>query len=115
MSHPRLLSKHPQADFKSGYGHGVADASDHCKDPRIPSIAYVWKSPNGFINQTDSFIDGYVTGFCKVAGVNASMDEDEADFDYNRGPSSAGWMIGFTIRSGGVDFHRDPKLQVTSK
>ena len=76
---------------------------------------YVWKSPNGFINQTDSWIDGYVTGFCKIAGPDTGMDEDEADFDCNKGPSSAGWMIGPTVRSGGIDFHRDPKLQVTNK
>ena len=81
----------------------------------MPCIAYVWKSPNGFINQTDAWIDGYVTGFCKIAGPDASMDENEADFDCNKGPSSAGWMIGTTVRSGGMDFHRDPKLQVTNK
>ena len=69
-----ILSKHPISDMLSGYDHGVADASDPCNDPQIPCIAYVWKSPNGFINQTSEFIDGYVLGFCKVAGVNASMD-----------------------------------------
>ena len=30
---------------------------------------------NGFINQTNDFIDGYVTGFCSIAGPDASMDE----------------------------------------
>ena len=43
------------------------------------------------------------------------MDEDEADIDCNKGPSSAGWMIGFTVRSGGVDFHRDPMLEKGAK
>ena len=38
-----IHSDRPQADFKSGYDHGIADASDPCKDPRIPCIAYVWK------------------------------------------------------------------------
>lgn len=56
-----IHSKHSQADFKSGYDHGVADASDPCNDPKIPCLAYVWKSHNGFINQTNDFIDGYVT------------------------------------------------------
>ena len=73
-------SDHPQADYKAGYEHGIADASDPCNDPRVPCLAYVWKSPNGFINQTDDFIDGYTTGFCKIAGSDASMDEPEADF-----------------------------------
>jgi len=64
MTYAQIIhSKHPHEDYQSGYEHGVADASDDCKDPRIPCIAYVWKSPNGFINQTNDFIDGYVTGF----------------------------------------------------
>ena len=75
-----IHSKHPQADFKSGYKLGIADASDPCKDPKIPCLAYVWKSSNGFINQTNDFIDGYITGFCKVAGPDASMDEPEELF-----------------------------------
>lgn len=64
---------------------------------------------NGFINQTKEFIDGYVIGFCSIAGPDSSVDEDEADFWCSDGPSSAGWMIGYTIRSG-MDFHRDPAL-----
>jgi hypothetical protein len=92
-----LLSKHPQADFKSGYDHGVADASEPCNNP------------------PPTWIDGYVTGFCKISGPDTGMDEDEADFDCNKGPSSAGWMIGFTVRSGGVDFHRDPMLEKGAK
>jgi hypothetical protein len=71
---------HPEADFKSGYDHGIADASDPCRVPRISCLAYIWKSSNGFINQTGDFIEGYVTGFCKIARVNALMDEPEADF-----------------------------------
>jgi hypothetical protein len=51
-----IHSDHPQADFKSGYDHGVADASVTCNDPRIPCMAYVWKSPNGFINQTNDLL-----------------------------------------------------------
>ena len=92
-----IHSKHPQADFKSGYKLGIADASDPCKDPKIPCLAYVWKSSNGFINQTNDFIDGYITGFCKVAGPDASMDEPEAAFWCKDGPKSADWMIGQTI------------------
>jgi hypothetical protein len=73
-----LKSKHPiVVDYLSGYYYGLSDANDDCKDPRIPCIAYVWKSPNGFINQTDAFIDGYVSGFCKIAGPDTGMDEDE--------------------------------------
>lgn len=88
-----IHSKHPQEDYQSGYGHGVADAQpcgSHC-------YAYVWQSPNGFINQTKEWIDGYVTGFCSISGPDTEMDEPEADFDCNKGPSSAGWMVGHTI------------------
>ena len=35
------------------------------------------------IRQTQ-WIDGYVTGFCKISGPNTSMDEHEADFDCNK-------------------------------
>ena len=92
-----IHSKHPAVDYLSGYYYGLSDANDPCNNPRIPCIAYVWKSPNGFINQTDDFIDGYVTGFCKIAGPDATMDEPEADFWCKDGPKSAGWMVGPTI------------------
>jgi hypothetical protein len=104
-----LLSKHPINDMLSGYKHGVSDAQATTKH------VYIWGPGHGFINQTDAFRDGYVLGFCRIAGVNASMDEDEADFYCSDGLDSAGWMVGPTIRSGGADFHRDPKLQVPSK
>lgn len=42
---------------------------------------------HGFINQTKEFTDGYVLGFCSVAGSEASMDEDEATFWCSDGPS----------------------------
>jgi hypothetical protein len=42
---------------------------------------------HGFINQTKEFTDGYVLGFCSVAGSDASMDEDEATFWCSDGPS----------------------------
>ena len=68
----------PQADFKSGYGHGIADASDRCNNNANITChgpAYVWEPDNGFINQTDDFIDGYVIRiFRKIAGPNSSMD-----------------------------------------
>ena len=95
-----IHSKHPQEGYQSGYDLGAADTSDPCNsDPRIEchGPAYVWKSPNGFINQTNDFIDGYVTGFCKIAGPHAMMDEPEADFWCKEGPKSAGWMVGHTI------------------
>ena len=85
----------------SGYDHGVSDAQPTTKH------VYIWGQGHGFINQTKEFIDGYVLGFCSVAGSDASMDEDEATFWCSDGPSSASWAIGYTIRSG-MDFHRDP-------
>ena len=92
-----LKSKHPVVDYLSGYYYGLSDANGDCKDPRIPCIAYVWKSPNGFINQTKEFIDICVLGFCSIAGPDASMDERGADFWCSDGPSPAGWMVGQTI------------------
>jgi hypothetical protein len=104
-----LLSKHPISDTLSGYEHGVSDAQPTTKH------VYIWSLGHGFINQTDAFIKGYVIGFCSVSGPGTSMDEDEAAFWCSDGPSSASWAIGYTVRSGGMDFHRDPKLQVTNK
>src|SRR6188472_3336999 len=83
-----LISKHPQADYQRGFKHGVQDAQPTTK------IVYIWSPGHGFINQTKSFIDGYVNGFCSVAGSDASMDEDEATFWCSEGQSSASWAIG---------------------
>jgi hypothetical protein len=53
-----LKSKHPVVDYLSGYYYGLGDANDDCKDPRIPCIAYIWKSPNGLsIKPTLSLMD----------------------------------------------------------
>ena len=65
-----IHSDHPQADFKSGYDHGIAHARDPCNNNANITChgpAYVWEPGNGFIDQTDDFIDGYIIGFCKIA------------------------------------------------
>lgn len=90
-------SEHPKVDYQLGFKWGVRDAQLKCGPHCNSTNVYIWHSPNGFINQTKEFIDGYVTGFCKITGPNSEMDEPEADFDCNKGPSSAGWMIGHTI------------------
>jgi hypothetical protein len=90
-------SEHPKVDYQSGFKWGVRDAQFKCSPHCNSTNVYIWHSPNGFINQTKEFIDGYVTGFCKIVGPDSGMDEPEADFDCNKGPSSAGWMIGQTI------------------
>ena len=92
-----IHSKHPQVDYQLGFKWGVRDAQFKCSPHCNSTNVYIWHSPNGFINQTNDFIDGYVTGFCKVVGPDSGMDEPEADFDCDKGPSSAGWMIGKTI------------------
>jgi hypothetical protein len=80
-------SKHPISDMLPGYDHGVDDAKDPC-EPECH--IYIWHSPNGFINQSKELIDGYVLGFCSIAGPDASMDEHEADFWCSDGSYSAG-------------------------
>jgi hypothetical protein len=85
-----VLSKHPQADYQSGLKWGIHDARDKHN-------TYLFRPGNGFINQTDSFIDGYVIGFCSIAGPNASVDEPEGDFFCSDGPKSAGWDVGHAI------------------
>ena len=83
-------SKHPQVDYQSGLKWGIHDAKDKHN-------TYLFQPGNGFINQTDSFINGYVIGYCSVVGPNVSFDEPEGDFDCNKGPDSAGWDVGHTI------------------
>ena len=85
-----IHSTHPQADYQSGLKWGIYDAKDNNK-------IYLLRPGNGFINQTDDFIDGYVIGYCSVVGPKSGMDQPEADFDCNKGPDSAGWMVGPTI------------------
>ena len=58
---------------------------------------YLFQPGQGFINQTDDFIDGYVIGYCSVAGPSVSVDEPEGDFWCKDGPKSAGWDVGRTI------------------
>ena len=83
-------SKNPQAAYQSGFNWGIHDAKDEHN-------TYLFRPGNGFINQTDSFIDGYIIGYCSVAGPNVSFDEPEGDFSCKDGPKSAGWMVGHTV------------------
>jgi hypothetical protein len=58
-----LVSKHPQTDYQLGYKLRVRDSS--CQPD---CNLYILQPGQGFINQTDSFIEGYLTGYCKIAG-----------------------------------------------
>ena len=62
---------------------------------------YILQPGKGFQFHTWDFIRGYVTGWCSVNPPGSGSDADEAEFDCAEGPSSAGWMVGHTIRSGG--------------
>ena len=57
-------SKHPQADFLSGYIHGVIDGKDNpwCLRPS-ECHWYVLQPGKGFKFQTYEFIEGYIKGY----------------------------------------------------
>jgi hypothetical protein len=51
---------------------------------------------NGFVNQTQDFVRGYIRGFCSdpsEAGGGGS-DADQAAFRCDKGPEDAGWEPG---------------------
>jgi hypothetical protein len=48
--------------------------------------------------QTKVFIDGYITGYCKIQGNATSFESDQAEFSCIAGPSSADWRIPYNIR-----------------
>jgi hypothetical protein len=82
-----------QDQLGSGFQHGVADGllqknivcrSDGCD----PVSLYILQPGQGFANQTHSFVEGYVKGYCSIKDLGG-IDEDQASFDCQIGPASA--------------------------
>jgi hypothetical protein len=86
------LSKHPQADYQSGFKHGLIDEKDSCQHPD-GCHWYVLQPGKGFAHHSWDFVKGYVMGFCSVSH-GTSSDADQATWDCNKGPESASWVTG---------------------
>lgn len=90
-------------EFQSGYKHGLTDGKHSCIRPGADQDKcykyhdYVSQPGKGFINQTEEFAKGYVTGWCSVNPPGSGSDADEAEWDCAKGPSSAGYLIASSI------------------
>jgi hypothetical protein len=79
-----VQAKSSGGGYQSRYNHGVCDAT--------ATHMYILQPGKGFQFHSHEFINGYVDGFCSIAGSGASSDADEATFDCDRGFSSAAWV-----------------------
>jgi len=77
-------------EYQSGLEHGMIDGKHNGSVSIIP---YIVQPGKGFANQTKEFINGYVTGYCKITGNTSSVDFGQAIFNCMQGPSSADWRI----------------------
>jgi hypothetical protein len=74
------LSKHPQADYQSGFEHGVSDGKDSCLHPD-GCHWYILGKDKGFAFHTKEFIRGYITGWCTSSPPGGGSDADQARFE----------------------------------
>ena len=103
------FSKHPMADIILGLAIGKADAEAGCN---YPDGCHWWilMRGNGFINQTQEFIRGYVLGFCsnpEYAG-GAGSDAEQADIRCDEGPNGARWATPGSLDSNNTTFWTPP-------
>ena len=89
-------SKHQMADIISGLAHGIQDAKDNCVHPD-GCHWWILMRGNGFINQTQEFIRGYVHGFCSdpIFAGGGGSDAEQADIRCDKGPEA---RVGKQIR-----------------
>ena len=93
------------ADILSGLAHGKADGKDNCYHPD-GCHWWILMRGNGFINQTQEFIKGYVHGFCsdpENAGGGGS-DAEQADITCDEGPNGARWATPGSLDSNNTTF-----------
>ena len=69
-------AKDPQAAYKAGYSHGIADGKDGCRH-KDGCHWYILEPGKGFGFHTKEFNQGYIDGFCHVS-PNSGSDADEA-------------------------------------
>jgi len=83
-------SHHPQADYQSGFQHGVTDGNTSSN-----ATSYIDQPKHGFAWHSAEFVKGYVNEYCSIpANKDVGTDNDRAAFYCPDGPSSAKWFIG---------------------
>ena len=65
-----------------GFQHGVSDA--YLDNANMSKSDWVHQPGNALDNQTHSFSDGYVKGWCSIMGPNTGKEIDNAVFDCER-------------------------------
>ena len=63
-----------EGPYQSGYEHGVSDANG------TSGPLYLEEPGKGFAFHTEKFNQGYIDGFCSVAGNDSSSDSDAGTF-----------------------------------
>jgi hypothetical protein len=78
------------SDYQSAFKLAMIDAKNA---PLVNGSLYITQPGHGFMNQTKEFVNGYVTGYCKITGNAYEADFGQAIFNCMIGPSSADWRI----------------------
>jgi hypothetical protein len=87
-----VQSAYAETDYQAGFRHGVDDGilqknivcrSNGCD----PVDLYILQPGHTFANHSLEFDVGYANGWCSIMKIGG-MDEDEATFDCQEGPSS---------------------------
>jgi hypothetical protein len=85
------LADNPGADFQSGLKHGKADEKASCNHPE-GCHWWIRMRGNGFMNQTQEFVRGYILGFCSNTEFGSiGSGVAQASFDCDKGPAAAGY------------------------
>lgn len=66
--------------FESGFQHGGMDGYDKCPHPD-GCHWYILQPGKSFKFHSREFVQGYVNGFCSIAGSHMSSDDDQAMWD----------------------------------
>jgi hypothetical protein len=83
------LSGNPRADFQSGLEHGKADVKASCNHPE-GCHWWIRMRGNGFMNQTQEFVRGYILGFCSNSEFGSiGSIVAQASFDCDKSPQDA--------------------------
>ncbi len=68
-----------QDQLGQGFQHGVSDA--YLDNANMSKLDWVKQPDNALDNQTHSFSDGYIKGWCSIMRPNSGKETDTADFD----------------------------------
>jgi hypothetical protein len=77
-------SAYALSPYQSGYEHGIGDAKKS-----VNETWYILQPGKSFAFHTDKFNQGYVDGYCSIAGKGAGSDADQATWECSLDTSAA--------------------------